>query len=750
MCANRDNTHCVIGGRNLLKIFSIEETQFIEKANLVTGAKRLNYSTTDVKWHPIDENIIASSAGNGAVILWDMNRISESKQDHVFQHHYRYVNKLCFHPSEAAWLMSCSQDGDMHCFDIRQKKVSVTFCGKSDGIRDIQFHPTDKNIFCAASESGYVLLWDMRRPDHLYNQFAAHNGPVFTLNWHPEDYYRMATGGRDKTIKIWDTQVKTHPINTIQTISPVACIKWRPSHKYHIASCALILDNNVTIWDVRRPYVPFASFEEHTDVATGIIWHKDPDVILSSSKDKLLYHHAIVDAQRPAENAAQVALSFSSNGLIAHATPDNSIMRRTKQNSEYLNKVSTQTLGFLFQSSAAEFKPVQSSLTLGECYETESSHSNEALLGKLANEYKFCGKSFSGLCEHNANVSIKYGLSEKALTWSILKQLYGSEEDGVECMLSRQNKGNGSISSTCSSLYSSDFHSHRRRGDDMSALETSYNNKHSSLGDEEGDEDGEGIHTPSSLLQNDRMHDEMTMVVPELDDVFGDEDYSRQLFASDLEIEEHEELDSVPVEAIQLRQSLGDKARIEEDDNLDYTEKSSSIRPLSLSALDVPDWEFEFLIKDMLYFYAEQGDIQMCVTVLLVLKNRIKDLICAEDQEEWYNGYLDILSQLQLFGLSTEIIKCAPDPVNTVNQNSTTVRMQCGACSKPLLNKKSGCYCDHCKKITQTCSICHIPVKGLFSWCQGCGHGGHLHHLKEWYENYKYCPAGCGHKCEYS
>ena len=40
------------------------------------------------------------------------------------------------------------------------------------------------------------------------------------------------------------------------------------------------------------------------------------------------------------------------------------------------------------------------------------------------------------------------------------------------------------------------------------------------------------------------------------------------------------------------------------------------------------------------------------------------------------------------------------------------------------------------------------PVRGLYAWCQGCAHGGHLHHMKEWFTKNNLCPAGCGHACD--
>ena len=41
----------------------------------------------------------------------------------------------------------------------------------------------------------------------------------------------------------------------------------------------------------------------------------------------------------------------------------------------------------------------------------------------------------------------------------------------------------------------------------------------------------------------------------------------------------------------------------------------------------------------------------------------------------------------------------------------------------------------------------HNSVRGMFVWCQVCGHGGHLQHIQEWLKAHTQCPTGCGHNC---
>lgn len=62
----------------------------------------------------------------------------------------------------------------------------------------------------------------------------------------------------------------------------------------------------------------------------------------------------------------------------------------------------------------------------------------------------------------------------------------------------------------------------------------------------------------------------------------------------------------------------------------------------------------------------------------------------------------------------------------------------CPHCSKPLMGgtameDQSGVsrhhmyqrVCRNCRGRIGLCFLCHQPVKGIFVWCPGCGHGGH-------------------------
>lgn len=230
---------------------------------------------------------MATAATNGHVCVWNLTKTGKAMQEQDYQEHKRTVNKVNFHSSEPNRLISGSQDGTMRYFDIRIKNAVAIFYSNTESVRDVQFNPHNPFTFAAVSENGSVQLWDVRRPDKCQQQYTAHSGPIFACDWHPESIW-LATASRDKTIKVWDLTTKPTLEHTIHTIASIGHVKWRPQRKYHIASCALVVDCSINIWDVRRPYIPFAAFNEHKDIPSGVAWKEDPHTFLSTGRVNII------------------------------------------------------------------------------------------------------------------------------------------------------------------------------------------------------------------------------------------------------------------------------------------------------------------------------------------------------------------------------------------------------------------------------------------------------------------------------
>uniref|UniRef100_A0A7S0CD15 WDR59/RTC1-like RING zinc finger domain-containing protein n=1 Tax=Proboscia inermis TaxID=420281 RepID=A0A7S0CD15_9STRA len=227
--------------------------------------------------------------------------------------------------------------------------------------------------------------------------------------------------------------------------------------------------------------------------------------------------------------------------------------------------------------------------------------------------------------------------------------------------------------------------------------------------------------------------------------------------------------------------------------------------PLTRTALGSVLWS---TVCSLLLERAERADVQTCVAICEVFEilgpgeSRDGELCsfivsksneaeqCEMDIElvrEWYLSYIDILHRKCLFSEATSLIRTCRDPVvAALNQNSTTIHESCPSCGKQLqgvttivddIATNNGDFgggnsnkslilttqraCKNCRRRIGQCFLCHLPVKDLFVWCPGCGHGGHLACAQEWFggvDSYgepsmrpqEFCPTGCGHKCNFS
>ena len=148
----------------MFKIFQINEASFAEECNLRAGGKiNLNFSCNDVVWSHLEEHLIATAATNGAVVIWNVNKNPRSKQETVFVEHKRTANKVNFHPSDPAVLISGSQDGSIRTFDLRTRECSATFASSQESIRDVQFSPHQPNHFAAVAENGRWVTFPVWR-----------------------------------------------------------------------------------------------------------------------------------------------------------------------------------------------------------------------------------------------------------------------------------------------------------------------------------------------------------------------------------------------------------------------------------------------------------------------------------------------------------------------------------------------------------------------------------------------------------
>ncbi len=141
-------------------------------------------------------------------------------------------------------------------------------------------------IFCTTINPSGTSTTDTR-------PFAGHSGSVEELQWSPSEANVFASGSSDGTVKVWDLRSKAHKpaLSVIASKSDINVLSWSRLTTHLLASGAD--DGQWAVWDLRnwRPAAggaaasstpsPVAAFDFHKEQITSVEWHPTDDSIVA-------------------------------------------------------------------------------------------------------------------------------------------------------------------------------------------------------------------------------------------------------------------------------------------------------------------------------------------------------------------------------------------------------------------------------------------------------------------------------------
>ncbi|KAG9194379.1 hypothetical protein G6011_04414 [Alternaria panax] len=343
---NRERTHAVLAGKEILKTVRVQDAKIVDETNL--RAAVLNYADSharqreglgihDVKWsHGQFSSHIATAAANGKVILYDLNRASvELTRLHE---HTRQVHKLAFNPHQGYLLLSASHDNTVRLWDLRDMRRDVTVCrsrdhyaGMNGGIRDVQWSPTDAVEFAFGTDNGTIQRWDFRHNKGPKQKITAHDQRICTsIDWHPDGKH-LLSAGVDRTVKVWDFSItgrRQKAAYILHTPFPVYQARWRPPYwsdehhekgAYQCTQLATSYDREhsvIHVWDFRRPFLPFREINKFPSAPSDMLWHSR-DTLWTVGKEGVFQQNDVHHAPKTVDRRNLQALALSPSGEVA-------------------------------------------------------------------------------------------------------------------------------------------------------------------------------------------------------------------------------------------------------------------------------------------------------------------------------------------------------------------------------------------------------------------------------------------------
>lgn len=716
--------------RDHVKVYKLKPVKFLESFTLnIELSGRDNFTLTDVVWSTRDQNLIAASATNGAIVVFNVNN---KRQVWSSGEAARSINKICWHPLEDNTLASCSQDGAIKIWDYRIKKdpCQAIFNCRNDPSRDINFNNFNSNSFASVYENGNVFIWDRRRIDQsILKLLNAHTTGGLSVAWHRSTEHVLASGGRDKTVKIWDLSSFTSaggefhgsdsgglypkPTHILHTAASVNRIAWRPNSPTQLCT---ISEKDVVVWDIMMPYIPLCVLKGHNEACMGLEWLDSPasneldESIVSTSSSSINKYNA-QNVAATSQGVWQHILSVGRDCRLLLQDLRHAWFPRQHMAS---NAVALSVRGH----HATQWAQVNRSDLLG--LTTISGNSSHWYVGDVEVSDKD-GPKMGSLIEPTLTTTSDYLSGDNAFNCS-------SEMDRI-----------GAIEGSHKSL---------------SALPTLDWPMETPL---------TGILFVGTALD---LEDESDVPIRSLAINYASVPHIiNSPEALCLAYEDLANRLNCPSVAL-LWSSVAVLISGLLDETMSYRVGYARFAPLLIQLLnqllDEGDCQHVVIIRELLRSYGLLSHIAGQWVTLSENESLINNINSGRISisfriKEAYLSYWDLLYRLQLETIACDLADVSDIPeLASRSKRDVDIRHNCGRCGKELRGPSDGSmrlpWCSRCKACSGLCVLCHSPVCGLMLWCQVCGHGGHKKCIRNWFDRIApnraaSCPSGCGHVC---
>lgn len=181
-----------------------------------------SWEVADVQWSPhLARPSWCISTSNQKALLWDLTRPSNNAIMNVLHRHTRAITDINFHPVDPELLATCSIDTFVYSWDMRTPRMPVgKWAEWRAGATQVKWNTSNSYQLCSSHHHSFYL-WDSRKGAIPVLKIEnAHDGKINGLNFSGFND-KLITCANDNTVKVWEL----NPASSDGGLQPTVCMK---------------------------------------------------------------------------------------------------------------------------------------------------------------------------------------------------------------------------------------------------------------------------------------------------------------------------------------------------------------------------------------------------------------------------------------------------------------------------------------------------------------------------------------------
>jgi WD40 repeat protein/serine/threonine protein kinase len=270
-----------------------------------------------VAFHP-DGSWLASSSADGTVRAWPATIGQEAS---VPQSHGDMVGGLAYKPADGARLASTAGDRTVTIWDVETGQVMGTLPYRLLGPPSplsipgehvpVVYSPDGSRI-AAGGPDGTIPVWDTRT-EQLLRQPRLHSHGVSALAYSPDGSWIASSAGQDKTVLVWEAATGRIVHELPGHTEPITGLAFSPDGG-RLASASM--DKTVRLWDATTGKALDPPLRGHESWVCGVAFSPDGTHLASAGNDD------VVIVWEPATGRQVVKLKHATTVFLAVFSPD--------------------------------------------------------------------------------------------------------------------------------------------------------------------------------------------------------------------------------------------------------------------------------------------------------------------------------------------------------------------------------------------------------------------------------------------